>query len=518
MDEQTGSQVAQDAAEERVDLFRRALGPFVVAAENTRMAMIFTDATMERHPVVFANDSFLSLTGFRREDILGHGIAYLLKDVTDQSTLSAIETALGTGESGTWEAQCRRADGGEYLATVFLSPVPDGQGVIRQHFLCFVEVSGRIERLLGQREEFKALYEQAPGFIAALEGSEHRFTFANASFKRLVGRDDLIGARMVDLFPDMIEQGFIALLDRVFQAGQPFVGNALPIRFPGTGGGSRLAYINFVFQPVRDPGDVITGLFVEGYDVTAERLAAEQLSLLQGEVTHASRVNAMGMMAATLAHELNQPLTAISNYAAGSFRMVEGGRDHAEALGEALRAIEEAAQRAGHIIRNVRELTKRGETPKTQFKLKLAVTECVRLVRAGSETFATLVERVPDDISVFGDKTQIQQVLINLLRNACDAVGSGPGGLVTVDASRRGNEVVIGVTDTGCGLSLEAAENIFTWTDSSKEGGTGLGLSISRTIVEAHGGKIWLERSDDSGSQFCFSVPAQDGSASVSKN
>ncbi|HEY0147485.1 MAG TPA: ATP-binding protein [Allosphingosinicella sp.] len=508
MNKPPGSRVAQDAAEERVDQFRRALGPFVVAAENARMAMIFTDATIDRHPVVFANDSFLSLTGFTREDILGKGVAFLLKEVTDPTTLSAIETALGTGESGTWEAQCRCANGSEYLATVFLSPVPDEQGTIRQHFLCFVEVSGRIDRLLGQRDAFAALYEQAPGFIAALEGSEHRFTFANASYKRLVGRDHLIGLRMVDVFPEMVEQGFVALLDRVFETGQPYVGNAMPVRFANSEGrGSRLAYVNFVYQPVHGANDAITGVFVEGYDVTAERLAAEQLSMLQGELTHASRVNAMGMMAATLAHELNQPLTAISNYAAGSYRMVDPRAQHASELIEVLQAIEDAAQRAGHIIRSVRELTRRGETPKTQFDLKLAIGECVRLVRAGSDTFATIEDKSPEGLKVFGDRTQIQQVLINLFRNACDATTDSAEPKVTVEAHQRDTEVIVGVTDTGCGLSLEAAENIFTWTDSTKEGGTGLGLSISRTIIEAHNGKIWLERSDQSGSEFCFSLP-----------
>jgi two-component system sensor kinase FixL len=508
MGQTTGSQGAQDAAEERVDQFRRGLGPFVVAAERTHMPMIFTDAEIKRHPIVFANDSFLALTGFDREALLGKPIAHVLKEVTDPNTRSAIETALDTGVDGTWEAQCRRANGSEYLATVFLTPVPDDVGVARQHFLSFVDMSGRIDRLLKQRDEFNALYEKAPGFVVALEGSEHRFTFVNASYKRLVGREDLIGRRIADAVPEIADQGLLALLDRVFQTGEPFVANSMPVRIAAEDGrSSKLHYLNVVYQPVRDGGDTITGLFVEGFDVTAEHLGAEQLSLLRDELVHASRVNAMGMMAATLAHELNQPLAAISNYAGASVRLVDPDSRDAIALAEALGGIEEAAQRAGDIIRNVRELTRRGETPKALFDLKPAITECVRLVRAGGCPAGTIEDRTREELIVLADRIQIQQVMINLLRNACDAIAGAADGRVAIEAAVRSGHAIVSVTDTGPGLSREAAENIFLWTETSKEGGTGLGLSISRTIVEANGGRIWLENSSNMGSQFCFSVP-----------
>jgi PAS domain-containing protein len=97
-------------------------------------------------------------------------------------------------------------------------------------------MSGRIDRLLKQRDEFNALYEKAPGFVVALEGSEHRFTFVNASYKRLVGREDLIGRRIADAVPEIADQGLLALLDRVFQTGEPFVANSMPVRSrPRTG-------------------------------------------------------------------------------------------------------------------------------------------------------------------------------------------------------------------------------------------------------------------------------------------
>lgn len=106
-----------------------------------------------------------------------------------------------------------------------------------------------------------------------------------------------------------------------------------------------------------------------------------------------------------------------------------------------------------------------------------------------------------------GDRVQVQQVTINLLRNACDAVSATRKRRVTIVAKPRDTDVIVSVTDSGSGVSVEAARSIFSWTDTKKEGGMGLGLSISRTIVEGHRGHIWLDRSDETGSTFCFSIP-----------
>lgn len=291
---------SQDAAEARVEKFRAALGPFVVAAETTRMAMVFTDATADRNPLVFANDSFLALTGFTREQVLGKALAFLLGDLIDRETSSSIEAALDTGAGGSWEMQCRRVDGSEFLAAVFLSPVHDERGLVCQNFLSFVELGGHIDRLLKQRNELHALYEQAPGFIAMSDGPDHRFTFANASYRKLVGRSNLVGLTVTEALPEIAEQGFIALLDRVFETGEPFAGTGTPIRLRTSAGPAETCYINFVYQPIRDAGGRITGLFCEGYDVTTERVASDHLAELQSELIHLSRVNAMGTMATTV--------------------------------------------------------------------------------------------------------------------------------------------------------------------------------------------------------------------------
>ena len=505
MSHPAGQEASTGTAETRIKRFRAALGPLINAAESSRLPMIFTDAQGADHPLIFANDSFLALTGFERDAIVGGPLAFLLGAVSDSDALASVQDSLVTGVDGAWELHCRRADGTEFLAEVHLSPVRDANGVIRQNFLSFVN----LDRHAAQRNEMHALYEQAPGFIAVSEGPEHVFTFANAAYRRLVGRTHLVGLSVAKALPETVEQGIISKLDQVFRTGEPLVETNVPISFnPSDGSPTVVRYVNFVYQPVRNAGKVITGLFCEGYDVSAERKAAKELSLLQAELIHLSRANAMGAMATTIAHELNQPLVAISSYVAGCVRLIEPVTPNADKLRDALQATEEASQRAGEIIRQVRELTRRGAPATTCFDAKAAIEECVRLVRAGGCEGVELHNHTADGIMMVADRIQIQQVIINLLRNACDAVVATSERRVTIVAELKNRAVVVSVRDTGAGVPLEAARGIFSWTDTTKEGGMGLGLSISRTIIEGHRGRIWLDRSDATGSTFCFSVPS----------
>lgn len=134
----------------------------MVAAETTRMPMIFTDGQHADNAIVFANDAFLGLTGFTRSALLGKPLKLLLGDVTDSASKFSIQGILAAGGTGTWEIPCRRADRSDFLAIVFLSPVRDKNEVVRQNFLSFIELDGHVERLLDARNEFHALYELAP--------------------------------------------------------------------------------------------------------------------------------------------------------------------------------------------------------------------------------------------------------------------------------------------------------------------------------------------------------------------
>jgi signal transduction histidine kinase len=364
------------------------------------------------------------------------------------------------------------------------------------------------DEMVSRRNEFHALYEHAPGFIATAEGPDHRFTFANASYERFVGRTNLVGRTVAEALPEMRDQGFIALLDQVYRTGKPYIAQSVPmqVRDPASGQ-MQQRYASFVYQPVRDADGVITGLFCEGFDATEQHEAATALAALQGEMIHRARVNVMGMMATTLAHELNHPLSAIDNYAEGMLRLAAAAPGTGDHLVQALHGIREASHRAALIIRNLREMTRRREPLHSVFDLKLAADECVRLVAVAVGPAIRITNRIDPDIAVRADRIQIQQVIINLVRNACDAVVPADTCEVWLSARSQGDRLTVSVHDSGTGVAVEAAEHIFSWSISSKEAGMGFGLTICRMIIEAHHGRIWLENSGPGGSEFCFSVP-----------
>lgn len=463
------------------------------------------------------NDACRPIFGNKHPWALGRPFREVWSEVWDEIE-PLVETALGG--TATWSEDLplileRNGFPDDCWFTFSYSPLRDDSGKIAGVFCAAAETTERVlteRRLMAEREqlqnEFLSLYELAPGFIATSQGPEHRITFANASYRAFVGRERLVGMTVKEAMPEIIEQGFIVLLDQVYRTGEPFFGKNMPIGFVSkVTGNIEIRYCDFVYEAVRDSKNAITGLFCEGYDVTAQREAADKLSALQADLIHVSRVNAMGTMAATLAHELNQPLSAITNYTAGLLRTIDPKVQQTDRLLQALQGINEASQRAAEIIRNLRELTRRREPARAAFDLKPAVSECARLVKATIPPTVQLVEDIPEVLAMAADRVQIQQVVINLLRNACDAVLASERQVVTINARRQDGNLLVSVIDTGPGVPVEVAERIFSWSDSSKESGMGLGLSICRTIVEAHRGKIWLENSGSHGSEFCFSVP-----------
>ena len=246
-------------------------------------------------------------------------------------------------------------------------------------------------------------------------------------------------------------------------------------------------------------------------DLTERRRAEDELKRLQGELIHVSRVSAMGTMGSTLAHELNQPLTAVTNYIRGSRRMLEAVDVPAvHQVREALEAAEGGALRAGQIVRRLRELVARGNVSARTAELPKLIHDACVLAFVDEQRHGIIhrVELDPAAYWVRADAIQIQQVLINLVRNAVDAMIDQPRREVVI-ASRSvsGGMVEISVEDTGVGLTDEVHAGLFSPFQSGKAEGMGIGLSISRTIVEAHGGNIWAESLDSGGAAFRFTLP-----------
>lgn len=245
-------------------------------------------------------------------------------------------------------------------------------------------------------------------------------------------------------------------------------------------------------------------------DLTERQKTEARLQELQSELVYISRLTAMGEMASTLAHELNQPLSAIANYLQGSRRLLEGISDErSTALRDAMDKAADQAMRAGQIIRRLRDFASRGESERRVESITKLVEEASALALVGVKDRGIRVrfQFDPTVDLVLADRVQIQQVLLNLILNAMDAMETSQiRDLVVAIAAADDRYVRISVTDSGSGIAPEIAEQLFQPFITTKRHGMGIGLSISRAIVEAHGGRIWVEPNPTGGTMFHFTL------------
>lgn len=247
-------------------------------------------------------------------------------------------------------------------------------------------------------------------------------------------------------------------------------------------------------------------------DLTEHQQTQARLQELQSELVHVSRLSAMGEMASALAHELNQPLAAISNYMKGSRRLLAASSDpNRSKIEGALDRAAEQALRAGQIIRRLRDFVSRGESDKRVESLSKLIEEAGALGLSGAREQGVQLRfnLNRDHDLVLVDRVQIQQVLVNLFRNALEAMAqSSQRELIASNLPVDDDMIEISVSDTGSGFHEDVKQNLFQTFFTTKETGMGVGLSISRSIIEAHGGKMWAETNASGGATFRFTLPA----------
>jgi C4-dicarboxylate-specific signal transduction histidine kinase len=235
----------------------------------------------------------------------------------------------------------------------------------------------------------------------------------------------------------------------------------------------------------------------------------ERTLRLQSELQRAHTESAIGAMATTLAHELNQPLAAASNYIAATKRLLSGlDGEQKEAVVSGLVHSEAQIKRTGDIIRHARDLVRNLDTSRERVSLKAMVERVVHGLRAGGTgehaAIRTDIGPASDEIEV--NPTQIEQVLMNLLRNACQAA-AGEAAEIVVAATADGEWTTVVVRDRSGGIAPGRLKSLFSRELRSTSGGLGLGLAISRTLIEAHGGRMWAENNEEGGASFFFRVP-----------
>lgn len=274
--------------------------------------------------------------------------------------------------------------------------------------------------------------------------------------------------------------------------------------------------VEYSSNPIRDEYGKATGAVVVFRDITERKNAAEEARQRQIELAHVSRLSTMGEMASGIAHELNQPLSAISNYTRGSIRMLQSDKEGIrEQLIEVMERVASQAERAGEIIRQLRRFIRKEEPERKWVDLNRLIDELVaflqpELRKAKVQLRLQMLDGLPP---LWAHDIQLEQVLLNLTRNAIEAMQDVPPEqrhlLIRTSLVQGGVELV--VEDSGQGIGEALREKIFEPFVTTKEQGMGLGLSISRGIIEAHGGKLLLDQSSGSGARLCIVLPVEQG-------
>ncbi|HEX3139042.1 MAG TPA: ATP-binding protein [Rhizobacter sp.] len=373
------------------------------------------------------------------------------------------------------------------------------------------------KRMAAERDQLGQLFEQSPNFMALLSGPNHRFEIANPSYLKLIGNRQVVGKPLTEALPDAVEQGYLTLLDEVYASGNAYIArNAKYVVQPGPGLPDAQRFVDFVYQPIKGNDGSVTGIFVEGADVTdrervdaALRASEAKYRELAGVLAEANR--AKDEFLATLAHELRNPLAPIRNalalqrHANQDPRILDSSRDIIERqVAQMVRLIDDLLD-LSRLSRGIVELRR------SPLSLIETVRQAVETNRPGVQQ--TLIVRLPvQDCVVEADETRILQVLTNLINNA--AKFTPTGGTIEVSLGCDGSSALLSVKDNGIGIPpdmLDRVFDMFTQVQRSHAhvgGGLGIGLTLVRQLVEQHGGSVVAHSAGPGrGSEFVVKLP-----------
>lgn len=355
----------------------------------------------------------------------------------------------------------------------------------------------------------QAILETAPDALVAID-TDGRIRVFNPAAERLFGytASEVVGQNVRLLMPPPYREQHDGYMTRYLATGERRIIGIGRIVAGLRRDGSSFPMKLMVGEVKVDQHRLFAG-FIR--DLTERQETDRQIHELQSELMHVTRLSAMGEMASALAHELNQPLTAIMNYVQAGQRLLaavpEPDRPRIQTL--LTKAVDQAG-RAGQIIARLRQFMAKGETERTVEPVNRLVEEAsaMALVGAGLKGIDVHLQLAEDAPRVMVDKVQIHQVITNLIRNAIDAMANTERRQLTISTAQTApDRVEVTVADTGAGLAEEVAAHLFQPFVTTKPEGIGIGLSICHTIVDAHDGKIWATGNPGGGTVFHFTMP-----------
>ena len=497
-----------DLAARRHAILAEELGLLIDGATNYAIYMLDPQGR-----VTLWNRGAERIKGWTEAEIIGQDAAifYPPDDVAAAKPKDDLIRAarLGRIEEDSWRL---RKDGSEFLASVTITALRDENGDLKGFGKVIRDITDQkaSEAAIARREDhLRSILATVPDAMIVMDERGTVASFSAAA-ERLFGysEQEVVGRNVRMLMPVADQSAHDNRLVTYLKTGvRHIIGSRRQVTAMRRNGAS--FPIELAVGEVEIAGERIFTGFIR--DITARQQSERHLQDLQSELVHISRVSAMGTMASTLAHEINQPLTAIANYLETASDMIGEIDDPSLVdIAEAVALATAQALRAGDIVRRLRAFVDGGETSFEIVPLDALVDEAASLGLLGAHEAGVAVRIItaPGLNLVRVDRIQIQQVIVNLIRNAIHAMQDAPcKDLCVTTAPDTAGWVRISVIDTGHGITTQTRKRLFDAFATTKGEGMGLGLSICRTIVEAHGGRIWADPAEGGGTVFSFCIP-----------
>ena len=451
------------------------------------------------------------MNGYEAEEIIGQHFSrfFLAEDLERGKPKMELDVAAAEGRFVD-EAWRGRRDGSRFWASIVITALRDPHGKL----IGFSKITRDLsERRLAEEEQRKlaSLVENSSDFIglATLEG---QVLFVNPAGLALVGLEGDEQARTTTILDYVVREDQGKMMQQVLPIVMRDGHWEGEMQFRHFKSGKAISMHQHIFFAGEPGSERRLALATVSRDITERKLAEEALRAAQGDLAHVTRVTTMGELTASIAHEINQPLSAIVNNANACRRMLAVPSPDLDEVRQALTDIADLGTRAGEIISRIRAFVKKAIPLKTQVDLNQVIVEVLALIPAEMAThkISVVTELSPGLPPVLGDRIQLQQVLLNLIMNGIESMTSSsdrPRLLLIRSQTQESGHVLVAVQDSGTGLDAKAMSHIFDTFFTTKPAGMGMGLAISRSIVEAHGGRLWPVPDASEGAIFNLTLP-----------